>query len=104
MMKLTRTFFLAATMLAVPAFTVMAQPSASPGTSNNRAVTQPSNTGDRGAYSTTRPTPGNMAATNPHTPGATGRTIVPGDSSTMAGTAPEAGHEATPGRSGGGNR
>ena len=118
-MRLSRTFFLAAAILAVPAFAVMAQPSdatnnkgsnrsvtASPGTADSQAASgmHTGDVGTTGSYSTTRPASGNTAATNPHTPGATGSTVVPGNSSSMAKTSPGARDMQTQGRSGGGNR
>jgi hypothetical protein len=99
-MRVSQTLFFATSMLMAPAIGALAQPAnptgngsnssmtASPGTADSQAASgRHTDDVDHGsAYSPTRPTTGGMAATNPHKSGATGQTVVPGDSSTAADT------------------
>jgi hypothetical protein len=86
---------LATTLMAAPLATALAQPNnptgnmgsnnsvtASPGTADSKAVSG-MNTGDAGSHSTAT---GNYSgsAANPTNPGATGRTVVPGSTSSQA--------------------
>ena len=87
---------LAAGLMVAPMATALAQSnnpagnlgsnnsaSATPGTTDDSKSTPGMNTGDAGSHSTVS---GNYSgsAINPTTPGATGRTVVPGDSSSQA--------------------
>jgi hypothetical protein len=87
---------LAAGLMVAPMATALAQSnnpagnlgsnnsaSATPGTTADSKSTPGMNTGDAGSHSTVS---GNYSgsAINPTTPGATGRTVVPGDSSSQA--------------------
>jgi hypothetical protein len=93
-MRLTQTVFISATMLAAPAIGVLAQTANPTGNYGNRPTNaSPGTTGSQApaggsgsAYSPTRPSTGSTAATNPNQPGATGRTVVPGTSSSMSDT------------------
>jgi hypothetical protein len=90
---------LTAAILAVPAAWALAQPTnpsgnqgsnrsvtATPGTSDSSTMS-PMHTGDVGSSGSHAMPPPSMAATDPNKPGATGQTVVPGDNSTVAGTA-----------------
>jgi hypothetical protein len=118
-MRATQTLFLAASMLAAHALGALAQPidstgnqgtnrsvTASPGTADSQAASG-MRTGDvnpgSSPYSSTRPMTRGQAA-NPHQPGATGQTIVPGDSSSAADTAGATRNTQTGGGGGSGNR
>jgi hypothetical protein len=118
-MRAMQTLFLAASMLAAPALGALAQPidstanqgtnrsiTASPGTADSQAASG-MHTGDvspgTSPYSSTRPATGGMVA-NPNQPGATGHTVVPGDSSSMADTAGATRNTQTGGGTGSGNR
>lgn len=75
MISKSRSLLLAATLLAVPMGASMAQGTGA----SNSAASSPS-------ASTTTNQSGSSAATNPNVPGATGRTVVPGSNSSMAGS------------------
>lgn len=90
-----RALLLAAALVAAPLAGALAQSSptgnygtnqstsASPGTVDNKATS-----GLNAASSQHKPSTTTAAAANKNVPGATGRTIVPGSSSTIAGDAP----------------
>jgi hypothetical protein len=98
MISKSRSLLLAATLLAVPVGAAMAQ--------------QGTTTGGNAGYNQsprTQPNSPRMnsssAATDPHQPGATGQTVVPGSSSSMAGShrvAPNPNSASTSGNGGGG--
>jgi hypothetical protein len=106
-------------MLAASAIGALAQPAnstgnygsnrsvtASPGTADNHAASG-MHTGDVGSgspYSPTLPTTRGMTATNPNKSGATGKTVVPGDSSSMANTSGATRNAQTGGAGTSGNR
>jgi hypothetical protein len=75
MISKSRSLLLAATLLAVPMGAAMAQG----GTGTTNSATSPSTSTTTNKY-------GSSAATNPNVPGATGRTVVPGSNSSMAGS------------------
>jgi hypothetical protein len=114
MFSKSRSLLLAATMLAAPMATAMAQTNpagnmgsnrsvtASPGTADSKAVSG-MNTGDVGAHSTTGTTY-NPTAANPYTPGGTGTTVVPGTMSTQAGSTSGTAQQQTGATTGGGSK
>jgi len=120
-MRATQTLFLVASMVAAPAIGALAQTdttnnhgvnrsvTASPGTADSQAASG-THTGDvrpgASPYSSTRSVTGSQAA-NPYKPGATGRTVVPGNNSSVAGVTgatrdTQTGGGAVTGTSGGG--
>jgi hypothetical protein len=108
----SRSFILAASLVAMPLVGALAQNTnpagnygsnqsitASPGTADSKAASG-MNTADSNATPSAIP-PG---ATSNYTPGATGRTIVPGSNSTVAGATPGSQTEKTGTDSGGGSK
>jgi hypothetical protein len=115
MFSKSRSLLLAATLLAAPMATAMAQGNnptgnmgsnqsvtASPGTADSKAVSG-MNTADVGAHSTTG-TNYNAAAANPSTPGGTGTTVVPGTMSSQAGSTSGTAQQQTGVTTGGGSK
>jgi hypothetical protein len=98
MITKSRSLLLAATLLAAPMGAAMAQQdTTTSGTPayNHSARTQPNNPRMDSS----------SAATDPHVPGATGQTVVPGSGSSMAGShrvAPDPNSASTTGNAGGG--
>src|ERR1700735_180424 len=93
MVSISRPVMLAAVLVAAPLSTVFAQQNnpagnmgsntsitATPGTADNKALSG-MNTADSGAMPARPPS---AAATNPYVPGATGKTVVPGSTSSPA--------------------
>jgi hypothetical protein len=78
MISKSRSFLLAAVLIAAPMGSAMAQQSTTSGNSNN-------NNSPKAAPNSPR-MDSSSAATDPHVPGATGQTVVPGSSSSMAGS------------------
>jgi hypothetical protein len=93
----SRSFLLAASLMAAPMATAVAQQNpagnlgsnnsatASPGTADSKSGSGMS-TGDVGSHRTTTSNYGGSAM-NPTTPGATGQTVVPGSTSSQASSA-----------------
>jgi hypothetical protein len=111
----SRSLLIAAGLIAVPLAAAMAQNApttnpgsnrsvtASPGTADNKDASNLT-TGDANAHSTMTNTYGGSNMNNA-TPGATGRTVVPGTTSSQASSAPSTMQEKTGvGTSGGGNK
>ena len=98
-----RTSMLAAAILAAPlaAFAQSNNPTGNLGSNNSATATPPTadtpssglHTGDANAI----PPAPSAAAQNPHVPGATGQTVVPGTTSTVAGDRPATGNAKTGG-------
>jgi hypothetical protein len=116
MLSKSRSFLFAATLIATPLAIAMAQQNNPAGNfGSNRSATAPPgtadsaaastmNTGDNGARRTTTD-PYDGTATNRTTPGATGRTVVPGSNSSQDSSAPSTVQERTGATtSGGGSR
>lgn len=113
-MQLSKSIILTAIIMAVPASWALAQPTnpsgnqgsnlsvtATPGTADSAAAS-PMHTADvdaAGSHGTRMPS---MGATDPTKPGATGQTVVPGDNSSVAGTASATRNTQTGGAGGGG--
>jgi hypothetical protein len=115
MLNKSRSFLLAAALLAAPVATAMAQQNnpagnlgsnrsatATPGTADNSAASTMT-TGDAGAHGPSANTHGG-AATNHNVPGATGHTVVPGSNSSQASSAPSTARERTGSTTSGGSR
>jgi hypothetical protein len=115
MFSKSRSLLLAATMLAAPMATAMAQQNnpagnmgsnrsvtASPGTADSKAVSG-MNTADAGSQSTAGANY-NPSAANPYKPGATGTTVVPGSMSSQAGSASATAQQQTGVTNGGGSK
>jgi hypothetical protein len=109
MTTFSRSLLLSAILLAAPLTGAFAQPNnpagnygsnrsetATPGTADSKAASGV-NTGDVGSHGATS----NYAGTNPTTPGATGRTVVPGTTSTQSGDAAATAKTQTGGTAGG---
>jgi hypothetical protein len=107
----SRSLLLAASLIAAPMATAMAQQNnptgnmgsnksvtASPGTADSHSASG-MNTGDAGARSTASPTYG---SNNTTAPGATGRTVVPGSTSSQASSSTGTAHQQTGSSSAGG--
>jgi hypothetical protein len=109
----SRSLLIAAGLMAVPLAAAMAQQNnpagnlgsnrsvtAAPGTADNKGASNLT-TGDANAHGTMTNTHGGANMSNT-TPGATGRTVVPGTTSSQASSAPSTMQEKTGGASGNG--
>jgi hypothetical protein len=111
----SRSLLLAATLLAAPMATAMAQQNnptgnmgsnrsvtASPGTADNKAASGMS-TGDAGTHATGTSNYGSSAMSST-TPGATGKTVVPGSTSSQANAASGTANQKSGGATDGGGK